>query len=413
VYLHHLRQHDNAARFYTRSLQADEMGVASELLRWRDEWLLHGWNGTAAPDAPLRVRDLSIVERTAQGHVFPGEAERLARVEAALADHVLPIDEVVCLDEYERLPRQWQKVLAHLPLRVDTVAAAQAAVASSALGVLQRGALAATQSGAVHALPNVPDDGSVQVYQCVSADAALHWLASRPAPDPMTELIVCERDGIALDNVLRARGEPVCGFDRHSGFRPALQALPLALELLWRPIEVNRVLEFLTHAYGPFSRRARQALARAFADQPGYGGSAWQAARDTIGAREDGAAILAQIDFWFGAERWTREDGAPLGAIDERVEGVVRALRVLMDRPRDDGRAVAAGIRQGQALLAALAELKSQGGARLTPRHLEHLLAEATVGGTGNPYSEPQAGCRRSTTSSALAALEPADEVLW
>src|SRR4051812_43629405 len=43
-----LRKADDGKRFYSQSLQADEMGVASELLSWRDEWALHGWVGTAA-----------------------------------------------------------------------------------------------------------------------------------------------------------------------------------------------------------------------------------------------------------------------------------------------------------------------------------------------------------------------------
>jgi len=178
-------------------------------------------------------------------------------------------------------------------------------------------------------------------------------------------------------------------------------------------VDVYRVLEFLTHPYGPFSRRARRILARAFAEQPGYGGAAWHAARDEIQALDGGDALLPHLDFWFGEERWTREDGAPLVAVEERVDRVLGAMRVLMDNPRADVLSVVAGIRQAQALLAALTELKSQDLARLTPRHLEHMLAEATMGGAGNPYAEAQVGCRRSTTTSALAALEPVDEVLW
>lgn len=45
AYLGHLRQADDGERFYSKSLEVDEMGVASELLTWRDEWLLYGWDG--------------------------------------------------------------------------------------------------------------------------------------------------------------------------------------------------------------------------------------------------------------------------------------------------------------------------------------------------------------------------------
>jgi hypothetical protein len=80
VYLRHLRQADDGHRFYSRSLQVDEVGVASELLDWRDLWLLHGWDGSASAAAPNRIVDMAAVESTARGQVPPGEAERLHQV---------------------------------------------------------------------------------------------------------------------------------------------------------------------------------------------------------------------------------------------------------------------------------------------------------------------------------------------
>lgn len=406
-----LRTADDGQRFYSKSLEADEMGVASELLAWRDEWLLYGWTGTAEAEAPKRVADMAAVEGLARDKVPAGEAQRLEHVANALVTRAVPVSKVRLLDDLERMPKRWRAVLERLPIRVDSVVASSALNKEGTLSRLQQAALASLVSGHVAALEDVVDDGSVLVYQSDCSDIAAHWLAKRS--DGTDQTLVCEQDGAALDDILRANGAPACGFDRLSAYRPALQALPLALELLWKPIDVHRVLEFLVHPYGPFRRHARRLLARAFAAQPGFGGDAWTDAKAAIKDLEGGQELVGQVEFWFEAQRWAREEGAPLPAVEVRVDRVVASLRTLMATPRDDLAAVAGGIKQGQAFLDGLAELKAQGLERLTPRHIEQLLAQATVAGASNPYASPEVGCRRSATTAALAALEPADEVVW
>jgi hypothetical protein len=406
-----LRTANDRERFYSKSLQADEMGVASELLTWRDEWLLYGWAGTAEADAPQRIADMAAVEALAHGRVPPGEAERLEQVAATLATRSAPISEVRLLDDMERMPKRWRAVLEQLPVRIDSAVVASAGDKSGLLSRLQQSAMASLASGHIAALEGVVDDGSVRVYRSDCSDIAVHWLARRS--DGVDQMLVCEQDGASLDDIFRANGTPACGFDRLSAYRPALQALPLALELLWKPVDVHRVLEFLVHPYGPFRRHARRLLARAYASQPGFGGDDWRAAKAAINDLEGGAELIGQIEFWFETQRWAREDGAPLSAVEVRVDRVVTSLRTLMATLRDDLAAVAGGIKQGQAFLDGLAELKAQGLERLTPRHIEQLLAQATVAGASNPFADPEVGCRRSTTTAALAALEPAAEVVW
>lgn len=405
-----LRKVDDGGRFYSASLRADEMGVASELLNWHDEWMLHGWDGTVGGEAPKRLTDMAAVHVACRQQLPDGEAERLQRVEDALAKHKVHLQEVRLVDDLDRFPKRWRAVLAMLPCRVDSGISASGQDKGAALWRLQQAALASQASGQVEALEDAPDDGSVVVYRADSTDVAAHWLAG---PRDTDQVLVCEQDGTTLDDIFRANGEPVCGFDRPSSFRPALQALPLALELLWSPVDVHRVLEFLVHPYGPFKRQARWHLANAYARQPGFGGDAWQAAKAAIKGLEGGDELVAQVDFWFGGQHWSREEGAPLADVEARVERVVAALRGFMAAPRDDLAAVGGGVRQGQAFLDALAELKAQGLARLTPRHVEQLLAQSTVAGASNPYAEPEVGCRRSTTLAALSALEPAKEVVW
>ncbi len=408
-----LRKADDGQRFYSESLRADEMGVATELLNWRDEWMLFGWDGTARGDAPKRVADMAAVQALAPGQLPPGEAERLEQVTAALGKHRVPVSDVRLVDDIQRFPKRWRALLELLPCRVDSEPVPACQDKTKTLWSLQQAALASHATGRVDALKAVADDGSVLVYRGDSTDIAAHWLAVGRAGAATDQMLVCEQDGAALDDVFRANGEPVCGFDRLSAYRPALQALPLALELLWKPVDVHRVLEFLGHPYGPFKRRARRLLARAYATQPGYGGNGWRAAKAAIKNLEGGEGLVGHVEFWFEGQHWPRDEGAPLKAVEERVDRVVASLRAFMAAPRDDLAAVGGGIRQGEAFLDALAELRAQGLMRLTPRHVEQLLAQSTAAGASNPYAEPEVSCRRSATVATLGALEPAKEVLW
>ena len=413
AYLRHLRQADDGHRFYSESLKVDDVGVASELLHWRDQWLLHGWNGSATSGDPQRVADMATVETMARDHLPLGEAERLSQLIPALGHRKPPFEEVVLLDEVERLPMLWQTLLALLPTRDASAPVPMALAADSCLGILQSHALAATHAGEFEPLTELPDDGTVEVWTTESVEAARHWLAIRPRGDAHTHLLLCENSGGALDDVFRAQGAPACGFDLHSEFRPALQALPLALELLWKPADPHRVLEFLAHPYGPFRRRARRILGRAFSKQPGLGGDAWMKAKRAIGESEDGAQLVAQAEFWFESERWSRDEGAPIAAVRERADAVARSFHKLLASDRDDLAAIGRAIRQVEAFVEALEELQGQGIERLRQRQVEQLLKQSTSAGTGNPSAEPEVNCRRSATLCALAGLEPATEVLW
>lgn len=410
AYLGPLRRGDDQKRFYSRSLAVDEVGAASELLTWRDEWLLCGWDGQAPENGSMRIRELALVEQQAHGNVPPGEGERLRFVCEALQVRRVPISEVRLLESLERFPPGWRAVLAHLPV---TPPPAMNPIAVGALGALQAAAIASLETGGVEVARDAPDDGTVLVYRARTRAVAQHWLSARCRGAATDRLLLCEDDGYALDTTLKATGAAGCGFDEPSSLRPALQTLSLALELLWAPVDVHRVLEFLTHPYGPFSRRARGRLARAYAKQPGFGGVEWGQAKADIGSTERGEALLEEVAFWFEGQRWARDAGAPVAAALERARRVAASLRVLQGQDRDDVAAIGAGVGQTQDVLIALEELERQGVPSVTPRHLEQVLAQATTSGASNPLAYPEVGCWRSARTAAVVAVEPAEELIW
>ncbi|WP_339469625.1 PD-(D/E)XK nuclease family protein [Pseudomonas capeferrum] len=409
IYSGLLRAHDNDSRFYSDSLKVDSIGTAARLLAWRDEWRLGGWEGGANPEHPPRIQELAAVEKTALEALPPGEAERLHLVIQALsASGPCPIRSVHLVDPPEDFPRLWQQVLERLPEVEVRLPEPQGA---SQLRAVQEHALTVLNGGSA-GNSAVPTDGSILLVHTLAITTAEHWLGTQHVHTPGDRLILAEDAGDSLDVSLSVSGSVNCGFERPSQLRPALQALALALELCWDPVDMNRLLDFLTHPVGPFSRAARSRLARAVANQPGIGGEAWTTAKNKIAAGDDAQEVADEITFWLESERWARTDGVPVDALIARVDRMQEAMRRRLSGEPADAASFMAAHSQCAAVHDALTELARQGVAKLLPRQVEQLVAHATPAGATNPAAVSHIGCMRSS-STAAACIEAADEVIW
>lgn len=409
VYMGHLQRHDNGTRFYSASMKVDSVGTAVKLLSWRDEWLLGGWQGTALASHPVRLQELAMVETTASD-MPPGEATRLLLVEQALkSTGPNPITSVSLVDPLEDFPLLWRKVLACLP---NVQASPVVPHGEGALRALQEKAVLVMSGQEPPSKMSPLADGSVQLVRTLSFSTAEHWLGAHAAAHPTDRLVLAENHGDSLDTTLVATGGVNCGFENPSQLRPALQALGLALEMCWAPLDVGRLVDFLTHPVGPFSRKARATLAKAVAEQPGIGGTAWLEAKNKIAADKDGTALVVDIEFWLESERWPRHQGAPLDALLARVYRLKEAMRRRLSGDPSIAATFAPAHRQCAAVFDSLSELSRQGVATLMPRQIEQLVVHATPTGSSNPGAVSQVGCMRSANSAA-ACIEPADEVIW
>lgn len=409
VYSGLLGAHDNGSRFYSESFKADSVGTAARLLAWRDEWRLGGWDGSAQPTHPLRLQELAAIEKAAHETLPPGEAERLQLVVQALrASGSGPIKSVHLVDPPEDFPLLWRQVLKRLPAVEVRIPGPQG---EGHLRAVQEQALAVLAGQPASDLA-APADGSLVLVRALSGTTAEHWLSAQHSHRPGDRLVLAEDTGDSLDVSLSATGGVNCGFERPSQLRPAQQALPLALELCWSPLDVNRLLDFLTHPVGPFSRPARGKLARAVAKQPGIGGEAWNAAKAKLTTGEDAQELADDIAFWLESDRWSRTDGVPVDALITRVDRMKESMRRRLSGEPTDVATFSPAYRQCTAVLDALAVLAKQGLTTVLPRQVEQLVAHATPAGATNPTSVAQIGCMRSASTPA-ACIEAAEEVVW
>ena len=159
------------------------------------------------------------------------------------------------------------------------------------------------------------------------------WLAEQMGQAGSQTLLVAPNEGERLDGIIVAIDRPRQGLRESSAFRPALQVLPLALEVLWEPLNFYGLLQFLTHSVCPVPAYARYKLAGKLADKPGIGGKTWSDVLERIdehfgGAESDAAqAIRQKIRFWIEHDRFDPAEGADIDAVIQRVEALTDYFR--------------------------------------------------------------------------------------
>jgi hypothetical protein len=404
---------DGPERFYHASFGADALGTAATLLEWRDLWCLHGWTRAFPVEVGGRLRDLAAVEQALAGRLALSLGERLAEVAQALASRPVPVAEVIVLDPEAAMPRRWREVLARLP--VTWQRAAGDAFAPGVLGDLQRSMAPIASGGVPQARVAWRDDGSLRVVRAGTRLFAAEWLRGPLSARPGSTVIVADHHGVCLDESLAQHGVPRNGFRESSTLRPATQVLTLAMELLWDPVDIGALVQFLTHPVCPLPRAAARKLAEKLVERPGVRGVAWREALEAIAARlgDDAPGVLETIRVWVECPRSPRTEGVATEVAWARAD-LIRQF--LQDRLASDDRAeraaFAAAYEQAAEVVRSLGSMRERGEARLSARQLEQLLLQTAARGLPHPLLEAELGAA-GVAHCPAAVIEPADLVVW
>ena len=328
-YLAGLRAVDDGEAFFSRSLAADGWATARLLLGWRDELVAAGWKPRFDSWAATRIEWLAAVEAGEPDPVVPGIADRVAALVSKIRAPS-PIDELTLIDRPECLPLVWRRLVDALESAGTTVLRRSPGIPGRDSDLAQVQALLANRDRGV-----LQGDGSFALARCdnelVAADIAAEWLAATPQHNGEV-VIIRQGDGTILDAACHRLGLPRPGGSRQSPFRGVLQALPLAFETAWQPLDAERMLELLLMRGSPISRGAGARFADVLRDFPGAGGARWRAAweqaeeqlgeqlaktdlDETARAREL-RSTLADWRAWLEPERYSREAGVPARAAD-------------------------------------------------------------------------------------------------
>jgi hypothetical protein len=118
----------------------------------------------------------------------------------------------------------------------------------------------------------VESDDEVQASDCVAN------LLEAIASENESTVVIRGSSTSFLDQMLKKRNLPALGGAGKSPLRGYMQILPLALELLWKPFDPVKMIEFLLLPSGPVSPSIARTFIYSLRSEPGIGGGEWQKA---------------------------------------------------------------------------------------------------------------------------------------
>jgi hypothetical protein len=406
-------------RFWSGSFMADPWATSKLLLAWRDALVFAGWTAKTSKASPRRLRDLLELELSSPETPI-GLGDRLWQVIVGLrAGEPITLRSLTLIDYRKSLIPGLRDLVDALESRGVYIGErpAQGQAKGSDLAVLQ----STLQHPAVAVLSG---DGSVvdlvSRTELMLTEAVADWLLAIGEASRASTVVIAESGStMSLDAALSRRGMPKLGLSSVSTFRGALQILPLALALRWRPFDPVTLLDLLMLPRPPLARFAASLLATALSREPGQGGRQWaeswtkieEALRRDVAAKKrtqaDVDARLAAWRTWTAGGQFDPDAGMPKAEVLAVVQRVI-AWAVTTDSGGGDPLLMSV-VTASRALAAAI----DVSGREQFPRLLlEAMVAQAIGDGMPDPAHIAEAGCVRAVDS-AGAIWDTADRMVW
>ncbi len=277
-------RNQSAGSFFSSSFAADAWSSAKQMLAWRDELMLAGWDGRGIRASTPRLTALAAVENGLTGTaVRRGIGDRMTAVLNALTRRpTLAVEEILLRMPPEQFPARLQRLIAALEDCGVAIKfqAPEPAYSDGNLGAIKRAMLSHESRTSV-----VSGDDSLVFLQAddewSAANVLAAWLDAEHS-DNHRVLLIQEQGSELLDAALHRVGLPIQGANNRSPWRAALQVLPLALANIWRPLDIHALMEFLSLPVSPIPAFAAKELRRAIQHEPGIGGERWKKAETSI-----------------------------------------------------------------------------------------------------------------------------------
>lgn len=425
-YLKRMESAEIEGRFFEKSYQVDKFNVAAELLSWRDQWYAGGWNGEITSGSEKKLLDVADIEKESQIPLAPGEGERLQTVLTALQNQKTQITELELIDSIEYFPKRWRQVIHSFDGGKVDALSPEAEVGTDlerlqqTLISLQTGEPELNQSDEI-VKTTLKGDGSVQVIRSGSKSVSALAVASFLKSGAEKTALLSGSDGVELDEAFERIILPRSGFKRFSSARPLLQLLPLAIDLLWEPLNPETLLEFLLLPYAPIPRGLRRALAAVVADSPGMNGTSWNSTLKKLLEKDDEPSqkkIKLDIDLWLNPQRFTVFEGIPIEVLQHRTLQIADwiAMRLALENDEAQVALFRAANNQANELAVVLGHFENKEMV-LSAEQIHYLIEQVT--GSGTDLIDRYAECSPGEPLNLVATTTPStfighfDTVIW
>ncbi|MHA7223103.1 PD-(D/E)XK nuclease family protein [Arthrobacter sp. RHLT1-20] len=383
-YMARLAEVDTPTAWFHGSVSVDPWSTAIDLLNQRDELVVNGWSGVVPPGSSAKLHAL-----------------------ASLEQNPLPLDRAFADYPLELIHELESDATANWPLGISRLELQHPRISFPAIWGRLINALERRGVNVTDPAPHTGPVGDVTVLvaktEWEAAEHTARWLASAANPGTDRSAVVASASTSLLDQELQLRGLPRLGVSSRSRWRAVDQIIPLFFNVIWAPVDVQLLSEFLNLPVSPVRRGAGRQLLRALAAQPGTGGEAWLAALQEISSDETlGPDMAAELDLLLSAGLLA-DDGTVSGsAVVERA----RWLRTQLSRRVQI-------YPQLESVLSQLNEFTAliDGPEPVTSKTLARIL-ESVIPASGSPISSGEAA--PWVTLRSLAELcDDVDTLVW
>lgn len=289
-YTARLREIDRPGSWFHQSFAVDAWSTAHELLAARDDLVANGWDGRLPLSTGSNLlRTLSALEKV-ELPLSPALADDVAGLLSALGSPLpLGICSIGLQHPLETFPAIWREILGALEAR---------------------GIAISEPSLQLDKQPRITVLRAETEWE--AAEHGARWLASTSsgAEHHRATAVVASQPTAVLDHYLGTYSLPRLGIGCTSRWRAQDQIIPLFMEVIWGPVNVQLLSEFLSLPGGPVRGLAARELLKALGKEPGTGGSAWKHALENIAAEPKlGPARAAEFDNLFSSALLREEDG--------------------------------------------------------------------------------------------------------
>lgn len=238
--------------FYEESLKNDPLGVARQLLTWRDALTMAGWNGkttlptTLSSDGSKRLSDLQAIE---QHFNLVGVGERWqALLAEAQKRCILPKGMTILVEmKQELLHPVIKKVL-------------------DAINGKMPGSV--VESDSVQNMEDNPLDASkFELYEFPEQNDAYQWAALKD----FENAVFVNEENFTFNQVLKSVGQPLVGASAEGGAAELSQLLKLGILLFRSPVNISNLMDYLSIFRHPIDWETRSALKYHISSVGGFG----------------------------------------------------------------------------------------------------------------------------------------------
>lgn len=238
--------------FYEKSFKNDPLGVAQQLLAWRDALTMAGWNGkttlptTLSGDGSKRLSDLQAIE---QHFNLVGVGERWqALLAEAQKRCFLPKGMTILVEmKQELLHPVIKKVLDAINGKMPYTV---------------------VESDFVQKMEDNPLDASkFELYEFSEQNDAYQWAALKD----FENAVFVNEDNFTFNQVLKSVGQPLVGASAEGGAAELSQLLKLGISLFRSPVNISNLMDYLSIFRHPLDWETRSALKYHISSVGGFG----------------------------------------------------------------------------------------------------------------------------------------------